>query len=111
MMNKGQIKLYHNITLATESINIIGDKTTKPLYGRNWLLILSGKPSFKVSSSTPIPKLVVEVPKSFPYKSNKTIPWKYENQVVMIGELTPSTTVMELSEVSHLTVAVGVMLP
>ena len=103
MMNEGQIEFYHEITPTAESINMIGDETTKPLYGRNRPLILYGKPSSKVSSLTPTPKLVVEVPKPFPYKSNKAIPWKYKNQVVMIRELTPSTATMELSGVSHLT--------
>ena len=103
MMNDGQIEFYHEITPAAESINMIRDETMKPPYGRNRPLILYGKSSPKVSSSTPTPKLVVEVPKPFPYKSNKAIPWKYENQVVMIRELTPSTTAMELLGVSHLT--------
>ena len=76
MMNKGVMEFCKEI--KGQVVNVLQGETLKSviIYYRG-----GGQQAPAKAPIHPIPKVVIKVPALFRYSSDKTVPWKYTNQV------------------------------
>ena len=79
MMDEGRIEFCGK--MEERAINILHDEVPKPVtifYRERGQQVIGGLPYFST------PKLVVKVPTPFSYKSDKSVPWNYTNQIITL---------------------------
>ena len=78
-MNEEELDFYRKVEEQNVSV-LLKEEAPKPLTifyrGR-------GQQAMKEAPRLPTPRLVVKVPTSFRYTSDKTVPWNYSSQAII----------------------------
>ena len=99
-MDNKEIKVLNKSEYANEREVCVSDsQSSGPPYSADRPLVI-----YYDAMREPLkPQMVIEVPSPFPYKDNKTVPWRYDVNIVT-PEVEKSKAIIEdVGEVGHFT--------
>ena len=103
MMNGGGIEFCGKT--KEQNVSVLLEEVRKPLtvFYRG-----GGQQAAKKTPQAPTPKLVIKVPTSFRYTSDKTVPWNYTSQTVTpvpqaVAEQKPEKSVNDVTDTGGMT--------